>query len=163
MLENTVNRSRQLKYGALAAGLIGIAAGSYYLLNSDLADHKHEKSTIKKPHYNDPNFTDYFRNKKGLYIFTRSNIPENPTAVIFLIHGMSEHSGREGYQWLQSHFLNLNFAVFALDHQGHGRSNGTRVHVETYHDFLDDIEQFINLSLGKKRKFERSSSIYIWS
>lgn len=149
-MQNQANRYKNLKYGATVAGVLGIAAGAYYLLNSDLADHEHDQSTIKKPSPKDPNFNDYFQNKKGLFIFTRSEIPVDPTAVIFLIHGMSEHSGRTSYAFLKEKFLELNFAVFALDHQGHGKSSGNRVHVATYHDFLDDIEQFIKISLAKE-------------
>jgi alpha-beta hydrolase superfamily lysophospholipase len=140
------NRWKYFQYGAAITGVVA-AATVAYLLSSDYADKKHHESAIKKPSSNE---ADYFVNKKGLYIYTRSIIPKNPKAVIFFIHGLGEHSGRNGYLNLYKRFESLNYAVLSLDHQGHGRSNGTRSHVESYNDFLDDIQQFIEISLAKK-------------
>lgn len=53
-------------------------------------------------------------------IFSRSWIGEAPIAVIELVHGMAEHSGRYGHF---ARFLAENgFAVYANDHAGHGMS-----------------------------------------
>ena len=53
-------------------------------------------------------------------IFSRSWIGPQPKAVIELVHGMAEHSGRYGHF---ARFLAGNgFAVYANDHAGHGMS-----------------------------------------
>ena len=44
--------------------------------------------------------------------------------------GMAEHCSR--YNDVAVHFNGNGAAVFALDHQGHGRSEGDRVHVENF-------------------------------
>lgn len=53
-------------------------------------------------------------------IFSRSWTGESPRAVIQLVHGMAEHSGRYDHF---ARFLAANgFAVYANDHAGHGMS-----------------------------------------
>ena len=53
-------------------------------------------------------------------IFSRSWVGESPAAVLVLVHGMAEHSGRYGHF---ARFLAENgFAVYANDHAGHGMS-----------------------------------------
>ncbi len=55
-------------------------------------------------------------------------------AVILLVHGLGEHSGR--YQAFASYFNELGIAVVAPDHRGHGRSRGDRGHVESFDEFM---------------------------
>ncbi len=38
-----------------------------------------------------------------------------------------------------------NYAVFSMDHQGHGRSEGPRCQLENYHTYYEDMHQFIAL------------------
>ena len=55
-------------------------------------------------------------------------LPETePKAVLLVVHGLAEHSWR--YMNLVNHFLPLGYAVYAIDHLGHGRSEGARVYV----------------------------------
>jgi len=53
-------------------------------------------------------------------IFARAWLVENPAAVIQIVHGMSEHSGR--YDEFASYLCLNGFAVVANDHAGHGQS-----------------------------------------
>ncbi len=53
-------------------------------------------------------------------IFSRSWQPEKPQAVIELVHGMAEHSGR--YDLFARFLAGHGFAVYANDHAGHGMS-----------------------------------------
>lgn len=64
----------------------------------------------------------------------------SPRAVLLLVHGASEHSGR--YQHLAQYFTGYNFAVAALDHNGHGYSEGTRGHLVAFEDYLHDLGTF---------------------
>jgi acylglycerol lipase len=63
-----------------------------------------------------------------------------PRAVIFVAHGLAEHSGR--YRNLVDHVVPRGYAVYALDHRGHGRSEGTRSYIERFTDFTTDLDTF---------------------
>ena len=69
-------------------------------------------------------------------LYRRSWLPEEPArAVILLVHGLGEHSGR--YQHLARHCNALGFAVHAIDHYGHGKSDGHPGYVERFSVYLD--------------------------
>ena len=53
---------------------------------------------------------------------------------------MGEHSGR--YATVVETLVPGGWAVYGLDHRGHGRSGGRRVHVRRYADYLADYETF---------------------
>ena len=63
-----------------------------------------------------------------------------PRAVLLLAHGAGEHSSR--YQPLAQFFCGYNYAVAALDHQGHGYSDGTPGYVNTFKDYVSDLAIF---------------------
>lgn len=67
---------------------------------------------------------------------------EVPKAVICLIHGMGEHSGRYA-QWAKS-FVNDGYAVAAYDQRGHGKTGGNRGHAPSFDALYDDAEVFLS-------------------
>ncbi|KAH8094316.1 alpha beta hydrolase [Aureococcus anophagefferens] len=84
--------------------------------------------TLPGPH---PLFPEFEVNGQGLRIFTRAWAPASaPRATVLLVHGFAEHSGRYGA--LGAALAAAGYAVVALDHQGHGRSEGCRGHVERF-------------------------------
>lgn len=65
-------------------------------------------------------------------------VPEQPAvATLVLSHGVGEHARR--YDHVVTQLTGLGFVVFALDHRGHGRSGGKRVHLDNWTDFTDDM------------------------
>ena len=64
-----------------------------------------------------------------------------PIAVVALVHGLSDHSGRfDAF----SKFLNKKgIAVFAMDYQGHGESPGKRGHVRSCDLLISNIENLL--------------------
>jgi acylglycerol lipase len=74
-------------------------------------------------------------------IFYRWWAPEGEArALLFLIHGAGEHSGR--YQAFAEHFVAKGYAVAALDHNGHGLSEGLPGYVESFEDYVGDVDLF---------------------
>lgn len=52
-----------------------------------------------------------------------------PAGVIVLVHGVHEHSGR--YHHVAERLSEARYAVYAVDHPGHGRSPGTRGNIDS--------------------------------
>jgi len=58
-------------------------------------------------------------------LFWRAWFPSEATGVVLINHGLGEHSGR--YAHLAEALVADGWAVYALDHAGHGFSGGRRV------------------------------------
>lgn len=77
----------------------------------------------------------------GAGLYWQGWLPDGPPRGLLLIcHGMGEHSGR--YAAVLDVLAPDGWAVYALDHRGHGRSRGPRVHVRRYADYLADFDTF---------------------
>lgn len=62
-----------------------------------------------------------------------------PDHVVVLAHGYGEHVGR--YEHVADALVASGAAVYAVDHVGHGRSDGERVLVEDVEDVVTDLHQ----------------------
>ena len=62
------------------------------------------------------------------------------TGVLLLCHGAGEHSGR--YQHVVDTLTPDGWAVYGMDHRGHGRSDGPRAHVKRFLDWVYDFDVF---------------------
>lgn len=60
--------------------------------------------------------------------------------MIILVHGLNEHVGR--YRNVIEHFKDA-YALYLFDHRGHGRSDGVRSHVESFDDYVEDLNVFV--------------------
>ena len=80
----------------------------------------------------------------GLGIYHQRWLPDGPArAALLVAHGYAEHSGR--YANLVEYFVPRGYAVYALDHRGHGRSDGARVWIDDFGDYLADLKTFFDL------------------
>jgi|SRR5436190_15432858 len=80
-----------------------------------------------------------WRSKDGLRLFAQSWEPAvAPVAVVCLVHGFGEHSGR--YTHVAGALTGAGFAVLAFDLRGNGRSEGRRGHIPSYDALLDDVD-----------------------
>lgn len=89
-----------------------------------------------------------WQSKDNLNIFGQLWQPEDPQAVICMVHGIGEHSGR--YAHAAEFYNKNNIAFFALDHRGHGQSEGKRGHTPSYAMLMYDMHKFL----------ERKESLY---
>ncbi len=60
--------------------------------------------------------------KDGIEIFVTRNSIDHPRAVMVIVHGICEHSGR--YNYTASRFNEWGYSVYRFDLRGHGRSGG---------------------------------------
>lgn len=85
-----------------------------------------------------------FTGERGLRIYWQCWLPDDaPRAILLVAHGYAEHSGRYGN--LVDYFVPKGFAIYALDHRGHGKSEGNRVEILDYDDYLRDLKTFYDL------------------
>jgi len=61
--------------------------------------------------------------------------------VIAIAHGYAEHGGRYGN--LVERLVPLGYALYALDHRGHGRSGGSRALVDRMAWVIEDFHRFV--------------------
>lgn len=83
-----------------------------------------------------------------LILLTRRWDAEEPRAVIVLVHGAADHSGRWGH--VGGYFADAGFDVHGYDMRGHGRSGGRPMFAESFDDFLDDLEVMVERARRKK-------------
>jgi len=85
-----------------------------------------------------------FRTTDGLTLWRQWWLPNgDPQAAIMLLHGLGEHSGR--YEHVAAALTDAGYAVHAVDHRGHGRSEGPRAFVRRYSEFQNDLVLFRDL------------------
>ena len=85
---------------------------------------------------------DYGVNRKGNRQTRRQWLTDGPPrALVLMIHGIAEHSGR--YEEVGAHLAAAGIGAIAIDQRGHGTTEGSKGHVETFEGFLDDVEDQI--------------------
>ncbi|MBA3939784.1 MAG: alpha/beta hydrolase [Sphingopyxis sp.] len=71
-------------------------------------------------------------------------LPEGPPkAVVLLAHGYAEHAGR--YAHVAKRLTDAGYAVYAVDHWGHGKSDGEGGFVPRFSAFLDGMRELLTL------------------
>jgi acylglycerol lipase len=83
----------------------------------------------------------HFGGAGGTQIYCQAWLPAMPRAVVVLVHGAGEHSGRYGH--VAERLVSAGYAVHALDHRGHGRSDGPRMYLDSIDDVVADLGRFI--------------------
>lgn len=78
----------------------------------------------------------------GAALHWRAWLPVEPMrAVVVLAHGYAEHLGR--YYYFAAALNARGFGVYALDHWGHGKSDGARGFVPAFSAFTDGVEALL--------------------
>jgi acylglycerol lipase len=83
----------------------------------------------------------------GLRIYWQSWRPDSEArAVIVIAHGASEHSGR--YAHVAARLVDEGYAVYAIEHRGHGRSDGPRALIDRLKNAVSDLQCLVVQAAG---------------
>ncbi len=86
--------------------------------------------------------------KDGLRLFAIELTQEkNINAVILFVHGFAEHSTM--YESWAQRFMDKGYAFLGFDLRGFGRSGGKKGHVDSFQQYLDDVDQMIQYAKEK--------------
>jgi alpha-beta hydrolase superfamily lysophospholipase len=99
----------------------------------------------------------FFKGVRDANIYFQSWLPETePKAVLLIVHRLAEHSGR--YTNIVNHFAPLGYAVYGMDHLGHGKSDGKRVYVKRFEDYTDTLKVYFNMV----RRWQPAKPIFLF-
>jgi acylglycerol lipase len=97
-----------------------------------------------------------FKGVRDANIYYQAWLPDGDVkAVLFVVHGLGEHCGR--YMNHVNRFVPLGYAVYGLDHLGHGKSDGEREVIERFEDYTDVLTTYYGMVKG----WQPEKSIFI--
>jgi acylglycerol lipase len=101
-----------------------------------------------------------FKAKDGTSLYEQSWRPEGAATggrtAFVIVHGLKDHGGR--YAELAARLTAKGLTVHAADLRGHGRSEGERVWVEKFDDYVDDLAAYV--ALVQKREAPRTMIVF---
>ncbi|KAL9317799.1 hypothetical protein ACSQ67_014316 [Phaseolus vulgaris] len=106
--------------------------------------------------------SEFITNPRGLKLFTQWWLPLPPTTIVgtlAVVHGFTGESS-----WLIQltavHFAKAGFATCAIDHQGHGFSDGLIAHIPDINPVVDDCISFFE---SFRSRFDPSLPSFLYS
>ncbi|WP_457553117.1 alpha/beta hydrolase [Desulfobacula sp.] len=89
----------------------------------------------------------YLKSATNQNIYYQYWMPEEePKAILLIVHGVAEHSGR--YMNVVNHFVPSGYAVYGIDHIGHGKSDGKKGFVERFQDYTKPLKKYFDKIQG---------------
>ncbi len=80
---------------------------------------------------------------EGKRIYWQAWAPEGAArAAVIVAHGAAEHGGR--YRHVVERLVGQGFVVYAIDHRGHGRSEGSRAQIDRMRHVVSDLDQLVD-------------------
>jgi alpha-beta hydrolase superfamily lysophospholipase len=73
---------------------------------------------------------------------------EPPQATLVICHGFNSHSGH--YRWFGEQAAARGYATYALDLRGRGKSEGERFYVESFADYVADVQAVTLLARSRE-------------
>jgi len=90
----------------------------------------------------------HFTGAGGLRIYWQAWLPDDPPrALVVIAHGVSEHSDR--YAHVAERLVAEGYGVYALDHRGHGNSEGPRAVIDRVDKAVADIDALVLEAAGE--------------
>jgi alpha-beta hydrolase superfamily lysophospholipase len=80
----------------------------------------------------------------GRNYFYKHWIPEAARGLVVFLHDIGDHIGR--YDDLALKFSERGFAFTLFDQRGHGKSDGSRGHISSLSELVDDVAGFVGFS-----------------
>lgn len=91
-------------------------------------------------------FPSAFATHDGLTLACHHRAPvAAPRGHVVVLHGMGEHGSSLPHRNLAGHLGAAGFAVYGFDWRGHGRSDGRRMHADSWRDLRNDLRAFMDL------------------
>ena len=81
-------------------------------------------------------------NQLNLY-YQSWNPQQKVKGVVVVVHGLGGHSNK--YTNLVNHLVDRDFAIYAFDQRGHGRSPGQRGYINSWAELRADLDIFLKL------------------
>lgn len=83
--------------------------------------------------------------ERDLSIYWQAWLPDGKAkATVVIAHGLGEHGGR--YQRVGEYLVQQGFAAYAIDHRGHGKSEGGRALVDHFDNAVADMDKLVDLA-----------------
>lgn len=93
--------------------------------------------------------TGNFSGVGGFSLFYQSWHPQgSPRAIVPIVHGLGVHSNI--FDNMIEFLVNRDYAVYAFDLRGHGRSPGQRGYINSWSEFREDLRAFLQLISSKE-------------
>ena len=86
----------------------------------------------------------YLKSVRDTDIYYQYWLPEDePEAILLVVHGLAEHSGR--YMNVVNFLVPSGYAVYGIDHIGHGKSDGKKGYVQRFEDYTTTLKKYFDM------------------
>jgi acylglycerol lipase len=87
---------------------------------------------------------DRFNVAGGVNLYYQCWVPiGEPKAIVVLVHGLAEHSGRYGN--FANYLVSGGYGVYSYDQRGHGKSDGLKGYVNSFSSLVNDLDLFLSI------------------
>jgi alpha-beta hydrolase superfamily lysophospholipase len=98
-----------------------------------------------------------FQGAGGLNLYYQSWTLQKPAkAIVAIVHGLGAHGGL--FFNAVEYLIDRGYGVYAFDLRGHGRSPGQRGHIDSWGEFREDLNLFLQLI----REREADCPLFLW-
>ncbi|CAA0828541.1 alpha/beta-Hydrolases superfamily protein [Striga hermonthica] len=103
---------------------------------------------------------EHIKNSRGVQLFTCRWLPfSSPKALVFLCHGY----GMECSNFMKGVGVKLashGYAVFGIDYEGHGRSQGSRCYIKRFDNIVNDCNEYFKSVCAEEEYSGKKKFLY---